>query len=137
MLNINFFYVCGCCFIKPTFTRVFKLKALYTLPPGRPVNSDTSSTSLGSIRARCKKVQLLHENYLFTFLSLSIIAMYSFIQLNEVRRHGENKNAQALKQQQSGFEHRVSRLRVRHSTAIHKSRHLYIIIIIVHISILS
>ena len=43
--------------------------------------------------------------------------MYSFIQLSELGRRGENENARSLKQHQRGFEARLSRLRVWHSTA--------------------
>ena len=43
------------------------------------------------------------------------IARYSFIQLSELRHHGQNEN-QASKRQQMGFEPGLSRLRVRHST---------------------
>ena len=49
-------------------------------------------------------------------LPIVYIARYSFIQLSEPGCHGENENAQVTKQQQRGFERRLSGLRVRHST---------------------
>ena len=42
----------------------------------------------------------MHKNY-----SLAYVAMYSFIPLSELGRHGENENAQPSKRQQKGFEH--------------------------------
>ena len=87
------------------------LKALYSSPPGRPVHSDTNSTSLGSIQPYCN-----YKYYSLTFPLLSI-ARYSFIQLNELGHCGEIENAQASKRWQKGFEPGISRLRVRHSTA--------------------
>ena len=67
--------------------------------PGRPVHSSTNSTSLGSIQPCC----ILHEDYSFTFPSLST-TRYSFIQLSGLRHRGENKNAKASNQPQSQFE---------------------------------
>ena len=46
---------------------------------------------------------ITREDYSFTFQPLSI-ARYSFRQLSELGCHGENENAQALKQWQRGFE---------------------------------
>ena len=55
------------------------------------------------------------------YLSLTLhhcpIARYLFIQLSELGHSGENKNAQASKQHQRGFEPRLPRLSVCHSTA--------------------
>ena len=59
-------------------------------------------------------LQLLRKDFSLTFPALTI-ARYSFKQLSELGRRGENENGQASKQQQSGFEHRLSRLRVRRS----------------------
>ena len=59
-----------------------------------------NSTSLGRILV---SQQLLHEDYSLTFSPLSI-ARYSFVQLSELGRCVENRNAQASKQQQRGFE---------------------------------
>ena len=42
---------------------------------------------------------------------------FYFIQPSELRRHGENKNAQISKRYKRGCEIGLSRLRVRHSTA--------------------
>ena len=39
------------CFLQHGIQSVRSLKALYTLPPGRPVHSDTNSAALGSILA--------------------------------------------------------------------------------------
>ena len=69
------------------------------------------SASLGSILA----MQQLRNEYSLTFPPLSI-AMYSFIQLSRLRRREEKENAQTSKRYQRGFEHGLSRLRVRHST---------------------
>ena len=44
------------------------------------------------------------------------LAWYSFIQLSELGRHGENERAKASKQQQRRFKSGLSRLRVRDST---------------------
>ena len=81
---------------------VAPLKVLYTSPPDRSVHADINSTSLGSILAM---LQLLHEDYsLYIFPPVSIAerpkATYSFRQLSELGRSGENKNAQASKWQQ-------------------------------------
>ena len=69
------------------------LKALYTSIPGRPVHSDTNSTSLGSILAM---QQLRAKTKSLTFQPLSI-ARYSFIQLNELGHRGDNENAHTSK----------------------------------------
>ena len=52
---------------------------------------------------------VLHKDCSFTFIHMSI-ARYSFIQLSELRSRGQNENATSSKQQERGFEHRVSRL---------------------------
>ena len=85
---------------------------LHLCSPGRPVNSDTNSTCLGSIIA----MQQLRNDYSLTCPPLSI-ARHSFIQLSRLRRREENENTQTSKRYQSGFEPGLSRLRVRHSTA--------------------
>ena len=77
--------------------------------PGRPVHSNTNSTSLGSFSRAT-----ITARRLITYLPTEI-GRYLFIQLSELS-HGENENARALKQQQRGFEPGISRLRVRHST---------------------
>ena len=64
-------------------------------PPGRPVHSDTNSTYQGSTRA---ELQLLCEDHPLAFPPLSI-ARYSYTQLSELGRRGENENAQSSKQQ--------------------------------------
>ena len=79
--------------------------------PDRPVHSDTNSASPGSILA----MHQLRNDYSLTCPPLSI-ARYSFIQLSRLRRREENENAQTSKLYQRGFEPRLSRLRVRHST---------------------
>ena len=65
----------------------------YTSRPGRTVHSNTNLLSLGCIQS------LLHEDYSFTYLLLSI-AGYSFIQLSELRQCGVNEIAKASKWQQ-------------------------------------
>ena len=60
--------------------------------PGRPVQSDTNSASLGSILA----MQQLRNDYSLTCPPLSI-ARYSFIQPSRLRRREENENAQTSK----------------------------------------
>ena len=66
--NTSYFYVL---FLYSTCIQsVGQLKALYTLPPGRHVYSDTNSTSLGSILA----TQQLHAKTMFSPTS---IARYS------------------------------------------------------------
>ena len=54
--------------------------------PGRPVHSDTNSASLGSILA----MQQLRNDYSLTCAPLSI-ARYSFIQLSQIGRRGEEE----------------------------------------------
>ena len=71
----------------------------------RHVYSDTNSTALQSIQQQ----YILGEDYSFTFPPLSM-ARYSFIQLSGLGHRGENGNVQALKQQQRGFNLRLSRL---------------------------
>ena len=61
-------------------------------------------------------LQLLHKDYALIFSHQSI-SSYSFIQLIKLGRRGENKNGQASKQQQSGFEPGLYGMRVRRSTA--------------------
>ena len=73
--------------------------ALYTSTPGRPIHSDTNLSPLGGIQPHCN---LCAKTSLA--LPLLSIARYSFIPLSELGRRGENENAQALKQQQMGFE---------------------------------
>ena len=52
-------------------------------------------------------LQLLHEDYSFLLLPLSL-ARYLFIYLSELGHCGQNENAQPSKQQQRGFEHSFS-----------------------------
>ena len=80
--------------------------------PGRLVHSDTNPTSLRSIQLRC----ILRKDYLQTFPPLSI-AIYSFMYMSELGHRGENENVQTLKQQQRGFETKLSQLRVQYYTA--------------------
>ena len=80
--------------------------------PGRLVHSDTNATSLRSNQLRC----ILRKDYLQTFTPL-YIATYSFMYMSELGHRGENENAQTLKQQQRGFETKLSQLRVQYSTA--------------------
>ena len=63
----------------------------FTLPTGRHVRSDINSTSLGSIQLCCN----YNEDHTFTFPPPSI-ARYSFIQLSEMGRRGENENAKTV-----------------------------------------
>ena len=66
------------------------LSKRFTLcPAGRPVHSDTNSTSLGSILAT-QQLRAMTK-------SLTFPPLYSFIQVSELGRHGENENAQTLK----------------------------------------
>ena len=65
------------------------------------------------MRNKTAMLQLLCEDYSLTIPPPSI---GRYIQLSELGGHGDNKNAQASKLQQSGFEHRLSRLVVRHFT---------------------
>ena len=58
------------------------IKELYTSPPGRPVQSDTNSTSVGSILAT---LQLSAKTKSLTFPPPSI-ARYSYMQLSEPGR---------------------------------------------------
>ena len=76
-------------------------------PPGRPVHSDSNSTSLGSIPATLltARTQFIHN---FTFPPLSI-ARYSFIQLSELGHRGENGNDQSSKRQQRVYTQHRSR----------------------------
>ena len=86
------------------------LKALYTLPPDRPVHSDTNSASLGSILAMH---QLRATTISLTFPPLSI-ARYSLIQLSEQGRQWRERKCPifgtAAKRR---FELRITCLRVR------------------------
>ena len=59
-------------------------------PPARPVHSDTNSTSLGSIQPHC-------SYYKKTVQSHISATAYTFIQLSELGRRGDNANVQALK----------------------------------------
>ena len=90
-------------------SRLEHSKRFTLYPPGRPMHSDSNSTSLGSIQPRC--------NYCMNSAIFQPIARNSFNQLSKLGHHWENENARASKQQQSGFESRVSRLIVRHSNA--------------------
>ena len=65
-----------------------------TLPPGRPIHSDTNSASPGSILAM-HQLRAMTKSLAFPPLSM---AMYSFIQLSG--HHGETENAQTLKRWQ-------------------------------------
>ena len=77
-----------CFYIWRIIHSVGSLKALYTSPSSRPVQSNTKSASPGTIIA----MQQLRA----TTKSLTI-ARYSFIRLSQLGRHGENDNAQTLK----------------------------------------
>ena len=64
---------------------------LYTSPPGRPVHSDTNSTSLGTVLAA-----ITRDDYSLTF-PIPSIARCSFTQMIELGCRGENENAKTLK----------------------------------------
>ena len=67
-------------------------KALYTSPPGRPVHSNTNSTSLGSIQPCCNYcAETTHS-----FISTSV---YSQV-VSERRQRGVDEIAQVSKRQQ-------------------------------------
>ena len=70
-------------------------------PPSKPVNADTYSTYLGKVQPHC--------NYWTE-------TIHSHIYSHHREMESSNKNAQASKRQQRGFEPSVTRLRVRHST---------------------
>ena len=61
-------------------------------------------------------LHLLREDYSFKF-PLLFIARYSFLQPSELWRRGEVKKTPSFEAAERGFEHRFSRLRIRHSTA--------------------
>ena len=65
---------------------------LYTSRPGRPVHSDTNSTS----GKHSSHAAIMREDYSLIFF-LPFIARYSFIQLSELGHRGENENAKASK----------------------------------------
>ena len=65
-------------------------RSLYISPPGRPVHSDTNSTSLGSIQPCCN---ILNEDYSLTFPQ-QFTARYSFIKLSELGPCRKNENAE-------------------------------------------
>ena len=64
-------------------------------------------------------LQLLHKEYSLTFPTLLYgqALVYTAEQLSELGGRGENENTQTLKRQQRKFKSRLSRLRVRSSTA--------------------
>ena len=88
---------------------------------GRTVRSDVNVISPGSIQPYSNySMKTVHSHTVFLPLS---IARYSSIQLSELGRHEENKNAQASKWQQRGFEPGLPRSRFRRSmVCIWKSR---------------
>ena len=60
----------------------------------------------------------INAQILFTHMFQPMsVGRYSFIQLIELGHHGEKENVQTTKWQQRGFELRLSRLKVRRSTA--------------------
>ena len=71
-----------------------QFKALYTAPPGRPVHSNTITTSLGSIQPYAA----ITAHRLFVHISTSV-AMYLFVQLSELGRREVNTIANASKRQ--------------------------------------
>ena len=73
-------------------------------PFGRPVHSDTDSIFFGKHSSHATITARRGFTYIFRQRS---IAMYSFIQLSELGRRKENKNAQASKQYQRGIRTRV------------------------------
>ena len=82
------FCVKVCLIYTPGFSAVSRLLSVsYTSLPGRPVHSDTNSTSLASILAT---KQLRAKHYSLTFPPPSI-ARYSFIQLSELGHGGGNE----------------------------------------------
>ena len=78
---------------KGMFLYVGPLKALYRLPPGRPVHSDTNSASPGSILAM-QQVRAMTKSLTVTLQST---ARYSFIQLSGLMHREENETAQTSK----------------------------------------
>ena len=73
---------------------VVMLKAFYTLPRGTPVHSDTNSFLWEASHAA-----IMRDDYSLIFPPPSM-ARYSFIQMSELRHHGENENVQTSKRQQ-------------------------------------
>ena len=73
---------------------VGSLEVFYTLPTGRHVHSGTNSTSLGTIQLCCNYCRRLQSNFQCCIYPCHIWPMYSFIQMNELRRHWKNENAQ-------------------------------------------
>ena len=74
------------------------------LSPGRPVHSDTTRLLWEAF----SHAAITREDYSHIFPPLSI-ARYSFIiQLSELVHRRDNENAHASKQQQRGFEPRLS-----------------------------
>ena len=99
--------------IQHSIQAIGPLNPLYTSPFGKHVHSGTSTGSLASIQPYCSYcMKTIHSH-----ISTISITRYSFIQLSELVRCGENENAHALKRQQSGFEPGLTRVRVRCSTA--------------------
>ena len=88
------------------------IQSAYTSPPGRPIHSGTNWTCQ---EAFLSHTAIMREDYSLIFPPPSI-ASYSFIQLSELGRRGENTNA-LRNGSKRGFEPGLSRLRVRYSTA--------------------
>ena len=79
------------------------LKPLYTSPPGRPVHSDTKSTSLGSIlamqqlRAKTNHSHFHHRLYSLIISSTAVyVARYSFLQLSRDCREQKYTNFETV-----------------------------------------
>ena len=83
----------------------------FTLPPARPVLSDTNSASLESILAM---QQLCANTIQSHFHHYSKELIYTDEWTGGIM-HGENENAHTSKRSQRGFEPRLSWLRVQHS----------------------
>ena len=69
------------------------LKALYTLPLGRP---DNSGNNLNISGTHSSHAAITLEDNSITFPPMSIVR-YLFILLRELRCRGQNENAQTLK----------------------------------------
>ena len=72
------------------------LKAFHTLPPPPPQQNCSFRHQLDFSGKHSSHAAITREDYSLTFPPLPI-ARYSFIQLSELGRHGENKNAQSSK----------------------------------------
>ena len=105
-----------CFYIAQYPVRWIGQSALYFLPPPPPRQTCSFRHQLDFSGKHSSHAAITHNDYSLKLPPLSI-ARYSFIQLSELERHGKNEKVQTSKRCQRGFEHKTSRLRVRHSTS--------------------